>query len=636
MLASQKGVTEESSENRDVLGHWVWVIPILLIVAALSLKQIDAYPPSQDEFYAMHNSGWLAERAYSPHEIMASLQKQSFAHMPGYFLLLGFWGNLTSYSVAMARVLSIFFGILGLAVIYRQSEELAGPSAGIIAVIIAGSNAFYNFYYAYSRMYTLLVLCAATAMWLYLRIVQTEKRILGRYYVALVVTHPFSAVLLATLSIYHLLFVSKDRRWAFVATAVLAGLLLISPFLLNWSTTIGITILRRTIALSDYILDGPGAIRIWLGIILNNQWALLLFSLVGLAIGIRNRSIKSRTWLLIPFVMLIIFALLAEFTPFIIESAMRYYLAGWILFIPFIAAGIYGLCRYRICQVLLTLLWCISGVWFQSFIDEPAGWKHQLGWQSHIYSLPPWQVVSREATRAAHLPQIIGYVNTSFELRTNMHINYSQILHYFDQFGITFRTLDDLHWFEGVVSDNAITAPSIWFFYQSQLVNREQVTRVMETLEQFGYELCGRFEAGNDSTVMKYYWEFLGCQPAQLESDFQSKLIRHQFYGAKVVGSSIQFVDHWVSQKEFEHAQYDMSFQLISESWNNEAQVDLPLVHEDSLRQFSIGIADVPPGTYRLMAILYDKRTGENVDWIDNPGYVPGMMELSEIVIPQG
>ena len=218
--------------------------------------------------------------------------------MPGYFLLLGFWGNLTSYSVAMARVLSIFFGILGLAVIYRQSEELAGPSAGIIAVIIAGSNAFYNFYYAYSRMYTLLVLCAATAMWLYLRIVQTEKRILGRYYVALglsvaalVVTHPFSAVLLATLGIYHLLFVSKDRRWAFVATAVLAGLLLISPFLLNWSTTIGITILRRTIALSDYILDGPGwdqNLTSWHHTV-SNQWAVFSLLLVASCLsGSRN------------------------------------------------------------------------------------------------------------------------------------------------------------------------------------------------------------------------------------------------------------------------------------------------------------------------------------------------------------
>ena len=157
----------------------------------------------------------------------------------------------------------------------------------------------------------------------------------------------------------------------------------------------------------------------------------------------------------------------------------------------------------------------------------------------------------------------------------------------------------------------------------------------METLEQFGYELCGRFEAGNDSVVMKYYWEFLACQPAQLESSLQSKLIRQQFYGAKVVGSSIQFVDHWEAQREFDHAQYNISFQLISESWSNDAQVDLPLVHEGELRQFSIDITAVPAGNYRLMAILYDKQTGQSVEWIENPGYVPGMMELSEIVIQE-
>ncbi len=31
---------------RDILAHWSWALPVLLIVAALSMRQIDLYPPT--------------------------------------------------------------------------------------------------------------------------------------------------------------------------------------------------------------------------------------------------------------------------------------------------------------------------------------------------------------------------------------------------------------------------------------------------------------------------------------------------------------------------------------------------------------------------------------------------------------
>ncbi len=52
-------------------------------------------------------------------------------------------------------------------------------------------------------------------------------------------------------------------------------------------------------------------------------------------------------------------------------------------------------------------------------------------------------------------------------------------------------------------------------------------------------------------------------------------------------------------------------------------------------RRFSIDVAGVPAGSYRLMAILYDRATGERVTWIDNDGELPYMLTLAEIVISQ-
>ena len=45
------------NSDRDVFAHWAWAIPVLLIVAALSMRHVDLYPPTTDEFFSMFNTG---------------------------------------------------------------------------------------------------------------------------------------------------------------------------------------------------------------------------------------------------------------------------------------------------------------------------------------------------------------------------------------------------------------------------------------------------------------------------------------------------------------------------------------------------------------------------------------------------
>ena len=80
---------------------------------------------------------------------------------------------------------------------------------------------------------------------------------------------------------------------------------------------------------------------------------------------------------------------------------------------------------------------------------------------------------------------------------------------------------------------------------------------------------------------------------------------------------------------------YRMSFQLISEDWKNASQLDLEMVLEGKLRQFTIGATDVPAGTYRLMLILYDASSGERVAWRENPDNPPEFLPLAQFEIPQ-
>ena len=105
--------------RRDILAYWAWVLPVILVVAALSMPQIDLYPPTTDEFFSMFNSGWVINHPYSPAEVIQSLQDNSPNHTLAYFLLLSAWGNITTFDAAIARVLTIFFALLALSIAFR-------------------------------------------------------------------------------------------------------------------------------------------------------------------------------------------------------------------------------------------------------------------------------------------------------------------------------------------------------------------------------------------------------------------------------------------------------------------------------------------------------------------------------------
>ena len=107
-------ISAGTRNERDIFANWLWALPVLLIVAALSLHQIDLYPPTSDEFYSMYNAGWLVNGPYSPVEVIRSLQTYSSNHTPGYFLLLSVWGSLTTTDVAIGRVLTIYCALLAL------------------------------------------------------------------------------------------------------------------------------------------------------------------------------------------------------------------------------------------------------------------------------------------------------------------------------------------------------------------------------------------------------------------------------------------------------------------------------------------------------------------------------------------
>ena len=627
-----------SKHSKDILGHWLWAVPILLIVAALAIRQIDLYPPTADEFHSMHNAGWLVNGPYSPIEILQSLQRNSSNHTPGFFMLLSVWGNLIAYDIALARILTIFIGLLALAITYRLARDFVAPAAGLFALIIIASNTFYNFYYAYTRMYTLLPLTAAIALWLYLRIIYQQKQVrktdyaaLGIAVFALINTHAFSAAFLLTLGIYHLTAAPKNQRWRRVSAAVLIALLFFSP----WMAVLATAGISQTIANWGHSpIDSIAAIRAWLEVALNNQPLLLLLSVAGLGLGVWKGKNIVKFYLIMFVLHLLTLAFFTQFTTLIRTDNMRYWLASWLPFALFIAAGLYALYRFRRWLGLLALLWIATGFVFQI---TTINWSQQyLGDVALAFPYPPWQVLSRLALQTELKPAIIGYHYNLSLLNYPGNANYSQREHYFDQHNLTLGTSNNLKNFEDDIRSMAITEPSIWVSYQTPKTNTAEAAGIESIMDRLGYQACETVEIGIDTVIRQYTWKTLDCQPPQLQANHQTAALDYQFYGAKLdaADSKLYFSDQWTARTDDDLSDFQMSYQLISADWNNVSQLDLPLVHEGQPRLFSIDIANVPPGHYRLMAILYDKRTGQRQNWLNREGDLPAMLNLTNIDIP--
>ena len=628
----------QSARSRDILSHWLWAVPVLLIVAALTFRQIDLYPPTADEFFSMYNAGWLVNGPYSPIEVIESIQRNSPNHTPGYFLLLSLWGSLTAYDLALGRALTIFTGLLSLAMTYRLARDFVAPVAGLFALIIVASSAFYNFQYASVRMYPLLVLTSGIALWLYLRIIYQQKRVERRDYLALgaavfalVNTHAFSALFLLTLGIWHLLAAPKNRRWLWVAASVAMAVLLFLPWI--WvllSAGIDLTVQHW----GDKKIDGLAAVNAWFAVTLNNQPLLLLLSVAGLAVGIWTKKIRPQPWLILFAPFPIILALIAEFAGLVAEGSMRTQLGSWLLFILFIAAGLYALYRFRRWLGLgAVLFWVIAGLAFQTIPD----WEQHIAGQTIAFQYPPAQIISRLALQAEQQPIIIGYRYSVTVLSwVPDHYNYSQREHYFERHDIAFEAADNPEWIENNVRGAAIIEPSIWIVYLTSETNSEQAAEINDIMDGLNYQRCETVEIGTDTVIAQYLWKSLNCQPPQPLASHQTAAINYQFYGAAldIPHSKLLFSDQWTAQTDDDLENYKMSYQLISADWNNPAQLDLPLVRRGELRQFSIDISKAPAGTYRLMAILYNKHSGERQHWLTSAEDLPTMLTLTEIVIP--
>ncbi len=618
-----------------ILGHWAWTALMILVAAALALPQIDKYPPGGDAVHSYVFAGYTSDDSYSVLDALRTTQAQFPEQLPFYYVLLHLWGRVAGHSLAVARLPAVFCGLLSLALVYRLAREFVAPVAGSFAALILLSNAFYAFYYAHIRFYTLLVCLSALVIWLYLRIVHARTSPRLREYAALTVaclslvsTNAFGLLLYALLAPYHLLAARKDRRWLLVMAAALAALLLAAP-LLKVMLAEGVAIAQR--AHGPRQNDSAQIFGAWATVMSNGSPILLMLSVAGAVLGWRLKLVRANPFsLLIPLLLLCIW-LAAEVTGIVTIRRMRYFLVSAPVVVVFAASGLYALYRLRKPLALLTLLWLAAGLHFA----YTAHWNVWIYWRDVSYHRPPWHLVSRWMRQSGE-----NLLTMTFDIshsRLGYYRDKGLGVEYFGQYGIDVIDLEP----EGI---GDYTQPhysgrtlSFWVLYQTSESDADTIAAIDANMTNFGYEACQTADFPNETVLVTYRWTGLGCVAPQTTASFATDIGALAYADAALDGDGgeLRVTGRWQPQSDFDYQTHNLGFQLLDQDWRNLAQLDIQLEHQEQLRSFIIDVSAAPAGSYHLMAIVYNAATGERYAWHDNEGWIPEMRQLAEIMIPE-
>ncbi len=136
---------------------WVAILAVLLIAFFLRVHELGDQSLWHDE----GNSVVQAARSFP--DIAANAARD--IHPPAYYWLLAIWRVLTGESEFALRALSMFASVMTVAFAYGIGARLYGRWAGVLAAGFVALNTFSIYYAQEARMYALLAMASAGAVW---------------------------------------------------------------------------------------------------------------------------------------------------------------------------------------------------------------------------------------------------------------------------------------------------------------------------------------------------------------------------------------------------------------------------------------------------------------------------------------
>lgn len=378
-------MVEYPIQKRERCKYHFAMVFVLLLAFALGANGLNADMIWVDELASVTFMG-VFDPPYSLFQIVESLRQSGPDHVPLYFFLGAFWAQIAGWSQFALRLLSVFFGVLMIAWLYRFSADAVNRRTALVSALLMSTTAFVILYFHELRMYTMLMGLGIVHSWLYWRLTH-HFRITRLTWILFVLTtcllfytHNFSSVLFAGLGIHHLLFVKKSRRWLTILIGWVLGAALFLPYvpfllegLSHASDNVRAASTLEIVGAFAHLMVN-GFDFLWLPFVLLFGYALY-----------RNQNTAIIRLLGIALIM--IMALLAAHwqLKLIPTTRIRYFLVLWFLFAVLFAYGLTSAPHWRVVTILFLLLWCIAGYQLSRSIEI----YNYAGVRSAIRRSPP-------------------------------------------------------------------------------------------------------------------------------------------------------------------------------------------------------------------------------------------------------
>jgi hypothetical protein len=651
---------------------WLWLIPVLLVAAALGARGLNMDMLWLDEVFSIGNTGGYHGPAYNPLQVWKSLSQNSPQHVPGYFFVLAGWAALTGWTAAGLRALSLLIGLLAVAWTYRLGADWMNPRAGLYAASVLGIGAFYLYFTHEVRMYTMIAFLTVFTLWVYWRIIrndlphptpspQTGEGLNARFTpplhrmergpggkvslwhwlafflgaLALLYTHLFGALVLAAIGLYHLLFVRKNRRWLIVAVI----LAVVGASILPWLNVLLTGV--RNVGLGEEPL-APQLIFTEMLHLFSSGNVIELALLAALALfglWLRRRGARE-VW----FFLIVIFALTLignQARPMISEGRTRYLIHLWPLLALLVSLGLSTLESLRWRLLALPLL----GVWLAVGLANTLNDQFLIDMDGprYVKDYPPLREIVADVNRLAQPEDLLisfsrqGHVFEIFRFFT--------VGNFYTQNLIPtgyFRTLPDMRpevELRGDLINTIGERLTVWFAYE--LVTPAADLAPFRAVLDEAYIVCDTPVQQPDYVIERYNLALVGCvdmiepesQILHYDAGIDLRDMRAIYDAAhhRVLVAGAWSVDAAVPVNT-----YSVSLKLWPAESDDEflSQVDVGLRAAGFGWQLAaLPLEDVLSGDYRVTVTVYNWSTGERLIASSESGEQDDELPVTHVMI---
>ena len=596
-----------------------FMLPLLLLTMALGAAGLNADIVWMDEMFSLGNMGAFDD-FFSPAEVLRSLAEESPDHVPLYFVLGSQWARVVGWSQVAIRYLSLLFGLLLVAAVYRLAADLDGSLAGLVAALLVTTCAMITLFTHEIRMYTLLAWLAVMHAWLYWRLQSGARQShwIKIFFLASAILlpyiHVFSLFFFLGLAAQHVVFAQRSRRfWGIVAGWGLAGLTFL-PYIPAFAVGfIGVTGSERV---AEKALPTPEVVELLAYLLVNDVLILWLPILVmaGLALRRRRRRAFARMLVMVSVILGAIVTLNALF-DIINITRFRYFVIALPFFHITLAMMLAADRRARVILVGFLLLWIYGAIQIWAQAED---WRF-AGRNTLLMKHPPLHRIT-DALMNTTRPHdhILGFAGSPMISWRYKHGATTAEYYLDNQLGNSGDFINTRLRADELRNDfleKSHNSPYLLFTYDPR--DKPSVFEEFLPILEAEYKACDVLVDQPEVFAQRYVDPATECDRAYQPINYENGIgIVDKFGHYDSEREIVRVVTGWEVADEAQLESYNVSIQVITPEWRQVSQYgdrDRHL-HNRVLKWYEAEMTTegLPPGDYRVVVILYDRYDSRN------------------------